>query len=210
MGQIKFEHEVQGARTANVENPEAAIAYPEAFVRDLYGECGLEIREPLRYGNWCGRTDGMSGQDVVIAVKAASRNRLAQGVAHMLDIERPKGSTNHPLIPLSDENIAFAEAMGVNPAIHENDFIFHFVDRRWGANGGRERAVKEYFTLGRYTADLTKTMITDVQKVYELPNGIGRLAECWTSHRAMAAPPGTCGRCSPTAFAGPATSTPTP
>jgi hypothetical protein len=23
----------------------------------------------LRYGKWCGRTDGMSGQDVVIAVK---------------------------------------------------------------------------------------------------------------------------------------------
>ena len=85
MGQIKFEHEMHGARTANVDNPEAAIAYPEAFVRDLYGECGLEIREPLRYGNWCGRPDGMSGQDVVIAVKAASRNRLAQGV-HMIDI----------------------------------------------------------------------------------------------------------------------------
>jgi hypothetical protein len=29
------------------------------------------------------------------------------------------------------------------------------------------RAVKEYFTLGRYSVDLTKTMITDVQKVYE-------------------------------------------
>ena len=96
MGQIKFDHDVQGARTANVENPEAAIAYPEAFVRDLYGECGLEIREPLRYGNWCGRVDGMSGQDVVIAVKAASRNRLAEGVAQMIDIEGPKGATKHP------------------------------------------------------------------------------------------------------------------
>ncbi len=78
-GWIKFVHEMQGARTANVENPEAAIAYSEAFVRDPYGECGLELREPLRYGTWCGRTNGMSGQDVVIAVKAASRNRLAQG-----------------------------------------------------------------------------------------------------------------------------------
>ena len=34
----------------------------------------------------------------------------------MTDIERPKGSTNHPLIPLSDENIAVAEDMDVNPA----------------------------------------------------------------------------------------------
>ena len=38
-----------------VENPEAAIAYPEAFVRDLHGKCGLELREPLRLGTWCGR-----------------------------------------------------------------------------------------------------------------------------------------------------------
>jgi hypothetical protein len=51
-------------------------------------------------------------------------------------VERPKGSTNHPLIPLSYENIAFAEDLDVNPAIHENDFILHFLDRlRAGASG---------------------------------------------------------------------------
>ena len=84
----------------------------------------------------------------------------------MTDIERPEGLTDHPLISLSDENVAFAGAMGINPAIHEKDFIFHSVERRRAADGGRERAVKEYFNLGRYSADLTKTMITDVQKVY--------------------------------------------
>ncbi|OBK34787.1 hypothetical protein A5658_10995 [Mycobacterium sp. 1245111.1] len=68
-GSITFEHEMHGARVADVENPEAAIAYPEAVVRALYEECGLEVREPLHYGTWCGRTNGMSGQDVVIAVK---------------------------------------------------------------------------------------------------------------------------------------------
>ncbi len=78
-----------------------------------------------------------------------------------------RDNTKHPLIPLSAENIAFAEAMGVSPAIRENDFIFHFTDRYWAANGGRERAAKCYFTLSRYTADLTKTVITDVQKAYE-------------------------------------------
>ncbi|WP_255396647.1 class I SAM-dependent methyltransferase [Mycobacterium sp. E3198] len=66
---FSFEHEMPGYRTTHVGNPEAAIAYPEAFVRWLYGECGLELREPLLYGNWSGRTDGTSGQDVVIAVK---------------------------------------------------------------------------------------------------------------------------------------------
>ncbi len=79
-GSLNFEHEMQDYRTTNVENPEAAIAYPEAFVRDLYGECGLELREPLRYGKWCGRTDGMSGQDVVIAVKPRAENKVMNGV----------------------------------------------------------------------------------------------------------------------------------
>jgi ubiquinone/menaquinone biosynthesis C-methylase UbiE len=68
-GVFNFEHEMQGYRIVNIEKPEVAIAYPEAFVRDQYGKCGLELREPLRYGKWSGRTAGMSGQDVVIAVK---------------------------------------------------------------------------------------------------------------------------------------------
>jgi hypothetical protein len=46
-GSMPFEHDMEGARTADVENPEAAIRYPEAFVRDLYKECGLELRELL-------------------------------------------------------------------------------------------------------------------------------------------------------------------
>ncbi|ORW33326.1 hypothetical protein AWB91_09405 [Mycobacterium paraense] len=105
---FNFQHEMPGYRTTHAEHPEAAIAYPEAFVRYLYGECGLELREPLRYGTWCGRTNGMSGQDVVIAVKVASGNRLAQGVP-MSDIERPKRPAKHPLISLPDKNT-------VNPA----------------------------------------------------------------------------------------------
>ena len=41
-----------GYRVTNVENPEAAIPYPEAFVRYLYGECGLEL------GNRCATARG--------------------------------------------------------------------------------------------------------------------------------------------------------
>ncbi len=81
-GSIKFEHEMQSARKANVEDPEASIRYPEAFVRDLYRECGLEIREPLRYGKWCGRTNGMSWQDVVIAVKAREQESVGPRTAY--------------------------------------------------------------------------------------------------------------------------------
>lgn len=114
-GWIKFQHEIPGARTTDVDNPEAAIAYPEVFVRDLYRECGLAPREPLRYGTWCGRTNGMSGEDVVIAIKAASSsNHLAQG-ARVVDIERSELAAKHPLTPQPDANIAF-EDVGVDPA----------------------------------------------------------------------------------------------
>jgi SAM-dependent methyltransferase len=70
-GTYNFEHEMQGYRTINAKQPEAAIAYPEPFVRDLYGKCGLKLREPLHYGLWSGRTHYLGFQDVVIAVKPA-------------------------------------------------------------------------------------------------------------------------------------------
>jgi SAM-dependent methyltransferase len=81
-GSVKFEHEMPGARTAHAENPQAAIRYPEAFIRDLYGECGLELREPLRYGTWCGRTNGMSWQDVVIAVQGREQESSSPSSAY--------------------------------------------------------------------------------------------------------------------------------
>jgi len=49
-----------------------------------------------------------------------------------------------------DENTVFAEAMGVSPAIHENDFILHFQDRYWAANGGREWAVKAISSMAAF------------------------------------------------------------
>lgn len=71
-GRFNFKYERQGYRTISVIRPEAAIAYTELFVRDLHEKCGLGLLEPLHYGSWCGRTEYMSFQDVVIAVKPAS------------------------------------------------------------------------------------------------------------------------------------------
>jgi SAM-dependent methyltransferase len=68
-GTYQFEHERQGYRTIATKRAEAAIALPEAFVRDLYAECGLDVAKPVLYGEWCGRTDFSGFQDVVIAVK---------------------------------------------------------------------------------------------------------------------------------------------
>jgi SAM-dependent methyltransferase len=74
MGNVpyNFKHEGPGYRTVNPRQPELAIAFPEAFVRDLHEKCGLKLQEPFHYGVWCGRTDYLSYQDILIAVKPAS------------------------------------------------------------------------------------------------------------------------------------------
>ena len=64
-----FKYKRQGYWTSDRKRPEAAIAPPEEFVRDLHEKYGLALQEPLRYGSWCGRTDYLSFQDVAIAVK---------------------------------------------------------------------------------------------------------------------------------------------
>jgi ubiquinone/menaquinone biosynthesis C-methylase UbiE len=52
--------------------PEASIAHPEKRIRELYLKYGLAIVEPVRYGNWCGRSEFLSSQDIVIASKSIS------------------------------------------------------------------------------------------------------------------------------------------
>lgn len=48
---------------------EEAVAYDESFIRSLYEKNMLIVREPIRYGAWCGRTDFLSGQDIILAWK---------------------------------------------------------------------------------------------------------------------------------------------
>jgi SAM-dependent methyltransferase len=51
------------------EAPERAIGYDEPHMLDLYARHGLTVREPIRYGSWCGRPTFLSYQDLVVAVK---------------------------------------------------------------------------------------------------------------------------------------------
>jgi hypothetical protein len=60
-------HEIGGCFTTTVETPEAAIAFPEVYIRRVFGESGLLIREPIYYGSWCGRAKFMSYQVIVTA-----------------------------------------------------------------------------------------------------------------------------------------------
>jgi SAM-dependent methyltransferase len=56
-------------RIINQNKPEAAIAYYENFVRELYKRNNLNIIEPIHYGSWCGRKKFLSYQDMVLAIK---------------------------------------------------------------------------------------------------------------------------------------------
>ena len=53
------------ASVVNPENPEAAIAYPESWLRDRLAAHDLVIREPIQYGSWRG-IRSISYQDVVV------------------------------------------------------------------------------------------------------------------------------------------------
>ena len=57
-------------RVENQDRPNNAVAYNEAFVRDLYRQSSLQIEEPIHLGSWRGRAGSRFAQDVIVAVKA--------------------------------------------------------------------------------------------------------------------------------------------
>jgi hypothetical protein len=57
-----------GYYATNRDIPEAAIAYDEKYVRDLFRKYG-EIIGPVHYGSWCGREEYLDFQDIVVAEK---------------------------------------------------------------------------------------------------------------------------------------------
>lgn len=65
---IFFENKFQNYYTKDVKDPEAAIAYDEEMIFDLYKKYGLTIEQPIHYGFWSGRA-GLDYQDIVIACK---------------------------------------------------------------------------------------------------------------------------------------------
>jgi len=69
---FRFRHARDGYWINDPDVPEAAVAYDEAWVRALYGaggDGGMVIVEPIHHGDWCGRPDALTGQDVVLARK---------------------------------------------------------------------------------------------------------------------------------------------
>jgi len=65
-----FKYELGGFRTTDINIPEEAVCYDEAFLLGLYNKYGFQINQPIHYGSWCGREKFLSYQDIIIASKA--------------------------------------------------------------------------------------------------------------------------------------------
>jgi len=67
---LDFKHlNPDGYRILDPSEPEHAIAYEEKYIRSLYQKNQLNIKEPIKYGSWCGRKSYLSFQDIIIANK---------------------------------------------------------------------------------------------------------------------------------------------
>ena len=56
-------------RVRNRDIPEECLALDEGFVEGAARAAGLGVDRPVRYGRWCGRTDGYDYQDILILRK---------------------------------------------------------------------------------------------------------------------------------------------
>jgi len=66
---MDFPHEYGTYRIYNRRVPENAIAYEESYALELISKNSLRVAEPIHYGSWCGRTNFLSYQDVIVAFK---------------------------------------------------------------------------------------------------------------------------------------------
>jgi ubiquinone/menaquinone biosynthesis C-methylase UbiE len=66
---LNFKREIEGCLSISRHNPESAIAYKEEIVRGMFDKHDLAIVEPIRFGSWCERENGLSYQDIIVAKK---------------------------------------------------------------------------------------------------------------------------------------------
>lgn len=49
----------------------APVSYEERFIRECWAKQGLNVLEPIHYGNWCGRSGAFHCPDILVATKLA-------------------------------------------------------------------------------------------------------------------------------------------
>src|SRR5262249_20343683 len=69
---LPFAFPIEGGLTISQNIPEAATAYEEADVIELYARKGIGLSRPIHYGLWCGRSEYLSYQDICIGHKLAA------------------------------------------------------------------------------------------------------------------------------------------
>jgi SAM-dependent methyltransferase len=67
LSMFDFRFEFNGCYAQNKEMPEAALAYEEQWVKDLFMRCGLSVVEPISYGRWPHEKE--QSQDLVFGIK---------------------------------------------------------------------------------------------------------------------------------------------
>jgi ubiquinone/menaquinone biosynthesis C-methylase UbiE len=73
---INFQYGAGSYRTRNEAVPESAVAYDEAFFQQLIARAGLLISQPVYYGRWSGRKDGLSYQDILLLSRRTGQPNL--------------------------------------------------------------------------------------------------------------------------------------
>jgi SAM-dependent methyltransferase len=64
---LDFRHPIEGGRTLDPREPEAATAFEVPALEEMFGDAGLEIERPIRYGRWANAPEGLAGQDILLA-----------------------------------------------------------------------------------------------------------------------------------------------
>jgi SAM-dependent methyltransferase len=70
---IRFSLGSDGALYADPNLPESIVGYEESDVRNMIRKAGLRLSQPIRYGTWSGRADGLSHQDILLLSKARGK-----------------------------------------------------------------------------------------------------------------------------------------
>jgi len=66
-----FRHPIEGGFTTDPSQPEEAIAFAAADLREMLTAAALEVREPIHFGLWSNHSGAPAGQDIVVARRPA-------------------------------------------------------------------------------------------------------------------------------------------
>ena len=67
---LKFVFPIDQGKSVQLTEPEAAVAFDEKYIRELYRKYGLTIINPIHYGSWSGRESDVGYQDLLVGIKA--------------------------------------------------------------------------------------------------------------------------------------------